>query len=118
MMTADIFCLPSYREGFGLTIIEAAACGIPTVASRIYGITDAIKDKETGLLFNAGDVTTLTQMLINLLKDEDLCHQLGEAARIRALALFDSQNIIKEALAVYNELLENQIHLHKPRMKD
>lgn len=118
MMAADIFCLPSYREGFGLTIIEAAACGIPTVASRIYGITDAIKDKETGLLFNAGDVTTLTQMLLKLLMDQDLCHQLGEAARIRALTLFDSQNITNGMLAIYNELLENHIHLNNPRIKD
>src|SRR5206468_2884524 len=47
---ADVICLPSYREAFGMVILEAAAAGIPAVASRIYGITDAIVDEETGLL--------------------------------------------------------------------
>ena len=50
MATADVFCLPSYREGFGTVIIEAAACGTPSIGSNIYGISDAILDKETGLL--------------------------------------------------------------------
>ena len=40
----DVFCLPSYREGFGSSAIEAAACGVPAIASRIYGLTDAIDD--------------------------------------------------------------------------
>ena len=54
-VAADIFCLPSYREGFGMMIIEAAACGVLAVASRIYGITDAVDDGKAGLLFPAGD---------------------------------------------------------------
>ena len=59
MQAADIFCLPSYREGFGSSIIEAAACGLPAIASRIYGLTDAVKEGETGLLVNPGNVTGL-----------------------------------------------------------
>ena len=66
MTAADIFCLPSYREGFGMTIIEAAACGVPAVASRIYGVTDAVVDGKTGLLFPAGDVISLTRTLLKL----------------------------------------------------
>lgn len=105
MTAADIFCLPSYREGFGMTIIEAAACGVPAVASRIYGITDAVEDGKTGLLFPAGDVTVLTQALLKLIMDMDLRQQVGEAARVRALELFSSQKITKEMLALYGELL-------------
>ena len=45
---ADILCLPSYREGFGTVIIEAAACGIPSLCSKIYGLKDAINEKKTG----------------------------------------------------------------------
>lgn len=105
MTAADIFCLPSYREGFGMTIIEAAACGVPSVASRIYGITDAVEEGKTGLLFPAGDVAALTQALLKLLEDRDLRQQMGEAARVRALELFPSQKIIGEMLVLYGKLL-------------
>jgi len=105
MAAVDIFCLPSYREGFGQVIIEAAASGVPTVASRIYGISDAVEDGKTGLLFPAGDVAALTQALERLIADMDLRRQMGEAARLRALALFRSQKITDEVMALYSELL-------------
>ncbi len=105
MLAADIFCLPSYREGFGMTIIEAAACGVPAVASRIYGITDAIEDGKTGLLFPAGDVSELTQALLKLITGNELRQQMGNAARVRALELFPSEKIMEGMLALYGELL-------------
>jgi glycosyltransferase involved in cell wall biosynthesis len=105
MMAADIFCLPSYREGFGMTIIEAAACGVPTVATCIYGITDAVEDGKTGLLFSAGDVAGLTQSLLKLIDDQYLRQKLGVAARVRALELFPSHKISKGMLDLYGELL-------------
>ena len=105
MMATDIFCLPSYREGFGMTIIEAAACGVPAVASRIYGITDAVEAGKTGLLFPAGDVSALTQALLKLLEDRNLRQKMGDAARARTLELFSSQNITGEMLELYGKLL-------------
>lgn len=104
MAAADIFCLPSYREGFGLTIIEAAACGLPTVASRIYGITDAVDDGQTGLLFVAGDVSALTQALLKLVTKNELRQQMGNAACARALELFPSEKIIREMVKLYDNL--------------
>ena len=50
MAAADIFCMPSYREGFGTAVIEAAACGIPSIGSNIYGLCDAIVNGSTGIL--------------------------------------------------------------------
>jgi glycosyltransferase involved in cell wall biosynthesis len=86
-------------------VIEAAACGVPTVASRIYGITDAVEDGQTGLLFQAGDVAALTRALLKLIEDTALRRQMGEAARIRALELFSAEKITGEMLAFYGELL-------------
>ena len=104
MAAADIFCLPSYREGLPMTIIEAAACGVPAVASRIYGITDAVADGETGLLFPAGDVTALTQALSKLITENELRQQMGNEARKRALDLFSSEKITRELVALYDRL--------------
>ena len=106
MAAADIFCMPSYREGFGQVIIEAGASGVPTVASRIYGITDALEDGKTGLLFTAGDIASLTQTLLKLVANRDMRLQMGGAARARATELFSSQSITGGMLAFYGELLD------------
>lgn len=105
MAAADVFCLPSYREGFGMTIIEAAACGVPAVASHIYGITDAVANGETGLLFAAGDVGALTGALLKLLDDNELRLKMGNAASVRALEVFSSERIASEMLELYGKLL-------------
>jgi glycosyltransferase involved in cell wall biosynthesis len=105
MAMADIFCLPSYREGFGQVIIEAAASGVPTVASRIYGITDAVEDGLTGLLFPAGDIAELTKALLALIEDQALRQKMGLAARLRALELFASENITRELVNLYEEIM-------------
>ena len=105
MAAADIFCLPSYREGFGMTILESAACSIPTVASRIYGITDAVEEGKTGLLFTAGDIAGLTQALLKLIDDAQLRQEMGIAAKQRVLELFPSYKITAGIMALYSELL-------------
>ncbi|HTN94773.1 MAG TPA: glycosyltransferase [Gallionella sp.] len=105
MAAADIFCLPSYREGFGQVIIEAAACAVPTVASRIYGITDAMEDGTTGLQFPAGDVDALVGSLQTLLTDAAMRRKMGASARERALKLFDSGTITAELMKRYEELM-------------
>ena len=105
MAAADIFCLPSYREGFGQVIVEAAACGVPTVASRIYGITDAVEEGVTGILFTAGDVAALISALSSLLGDDALRTRMGEAARTRALERFASEQIAAELVARYQGMM-------------
>jgi len=102
---ADVFCLPSYREGFGTTIIEAAATGVPAVGSRIYGITDAIVDGTTGLLFAPGDVRQLALSMRTLAGDASLRGRMGEKARQRAVRDFSSAVVTAALLEYYEKLL-------------
>jgi glycosyltransferase involved in cell wall biosynthesis len=81
MASADVLCLPSYREGFGSVIIEAASVGIPAVASNIYGITDAIEASVTGLLHVAGDVADLHSKMRQMIDDQESRTRMGANAR-------------------------------------
>ena len=98
MAAADIFCLPSYREGFGLVLVEAGAAGLPVVASRIYGITDAVVEGENGLLHRSGDVADLSEKLSVLIENASLRRAQGEAGRLRAMTLF-RVDVVTEAMA-------------------
>jgi glycosyltransferase involved in cell wall biosynthesis len=108
MAAADIFVLPSHREGFGSTVIEAAACGLPAVASRIYGLTDAVVDGETGLLHERGSVKSLAAALAKLSSDPELRHRMGEAARARAAKDFAMQDVTRRTLDFYHQALNRQ----------
>ncbi|MGJ0484851.1 MAG: glycosyltransferase [Methylomicrobium sp.] len=111
MAMADIFCLPSYREGFGQVIIEAAAAGIPAVATKIYGITDAVADQKTGILYPAGDVSALAQALSHLIENPVYRLELGRAAQTRAVSQFSNREISAEMIFLYSQLLEHDEHM-------
>jgi len=107
MAAADLLCLPSYREGFGLVLIEAAAVGLPTVGSKIYGITDAIVDNETGLLFEVGKSEDLAEKIDRILNDDVLKLSLGERGMQRARADFSRVLVESEFLKFYQRLLKS-----------
>ncbi len=105
MAAADVFCLPSYREGFGGVVIEAAACGVPAVGSRIYGISDSIVDGQTGFLHAPGDVVTLCGHLQRLIENDTLRRQLGANAMERVTRIFPMKRLTSELLALYRALV-------------
>jgi glycosyltransferase involved in cell wall biosynthesis len=104
MAIADVLCLPSYREGFGTVVIEAAAMGLPTVGSDIYGLSDAIINRETGVLVPVKDSQLLGVTLSQVLCDKDFRVEMGVKAQKRALAYFDSSYVGSLVVNEYNKL--------------
>ena len=105
MAGSDLLSLPSYREGFGSVIVEAAAVGIPAIASRIYGLTDAVCDGETGLLHEPGNVEQIRQLLQRLVADSGLREAMGAKAMARAVTSFDQAVVANAMIGYYREHL-------------
>ncbi|MDA3831987.1 MAG: glycosyltransferase family 4 protein [Spirochaetales bacterium] len=93
MSIADILCLPSYREGFGTVVIEAAAMSVPTIGTNIYGLSDAIEDGKTGVLVIPQDSNSLRKGLAMLLADKALRIKMGMFARQRAEEMFAADRV-------------------------
>jgi len=106
MSASDIMVLPSYREGFGSVIIEAAACGIPSVASRIYGITDAIDDGKSGLLHEPGNVDDLTAKLKKIILNDELRIEMGRYAKLRVENLFSVNRLVQCQIDFYFKAID------------
>ena len=111
MAIADVLCLPSYREGFGTVVIEAAAMGIPTIGTNIPGLADAVWHGKTGVLVAVRDVSALAKALSELLENKELCVEMGRAARERVELLFDSRSVNEHVVAEYRKLLNTKIYM-------
>ena len=98
---ADIFCLPSYREGFGTVVVEAGAMELPAVATSITGLLDAVVDGKTGLLVPPRNVDLLAESLKTLIKQPSLRRELGLEARNRACKEFKDTNVNKLLIDEY-----------------
>lgn len=101
LQMCDIFVMPSYFEGQSVSILEAMAASCGIVASRTGGIPDMIVDGETGILAKPQDTQTLTEGLIRILEDVELCRRLGANARRKAEAEFSMEKNIGQLLDIY-----------------
>lgn len=92
MAIADVLCLPSYREGFGTVVIEAAAMGVPAIGTNIYGLSDAIVDGQSGILVPVKDSQALASALYKILENDVLRRNMSAHAYSRAVESFDSEH--------------------------
>lgn len=104
LATMDLLVMPStYQEGFGRVLIEAGACGVPVVASRVGGVADVIEHGRTGLLVPPHDPAGLSQAIVRLLRDRASAARLAQAFRQRIEQEFRLEAMIERTLAVYEE---------------
>ena len=100
LASADVFLLPSASESFGLSALEALACGVPVVASDAGGLVEVIRDGETGILRPVGDVEGMADAALRLLGDRALWQRMSDAAAADARARFSRDAIV----AIYEQL--------------
>jgi glycosyltransferase involved in cell wall biosynthesis len=101
LRAADLFAFPSVFEGLGISLVEAAACGLPAVASRTGGIVDVVEDGRSGLLVPPGDRGALAEGLRALATHADRRAGMGREARRVALARFDERDALDRYRAVF-----------------
>ena len=104
LQASDLFVLPSHREGFGLSVIEASSCGLPIIVSDIYGLRDAIVPGLTGLSCPVKDVPALASTIDTLLSEPETRNRMGKAGRQRSLELFQQDAIVQEYVAFIADL--------------
>lgn len=106
---AAVFALPSYYETFGISAIEAMACGLPVVATTAGGLPEVVEDGVTGLLTPPGDARALAEAITRLLRDPALRERMGRAGRERALAYFMADRVAERMTAVYEQVARDAL---------
>ena len=102
---ASVGVLTSENEGMPVSLMEAAACGVPVVATRVGGVPELVEDGVTGLLTPPGDAHALASALDRCLRDARLRSRLGAAARARAEERFTVTHQLEQLLQLWKEVL-------------
>ena len=102
---SDAFCLLSRSEGFSNALLEAMACGVPSVVTRVGGNPEAIADGKNGFLVPVGDDAAAAEKLLVLLRDPDRAAEIGENGRSSVQTRFSADVMIQKLIGVYHDLL-------------
>lgn len=105
LQAGDVFCLPSYREGFGLSVVEASCLGLPVICSDAYGLADTMVNNKTGMRCGVGDTDSLCCAMEYLYDNPSERQRLGQNGRERVLTFFSGEAIVSAWAAFYHDLL-------------
>jgi len=105
LQASDIFVLPTENEAFGLSLVEAMACGLAVISTDVGGVADIIQHRKTGITVPASNDEGLQTALNELLRDRKLRHQLGISAHKNALERFSVSRVTSEYENLFAELL-------------
>ena len=102
---SDVLLLPSEQESFGLAALEAQACEVPVIASRVGGIPEVVTDGETGFLSEVGNVEKMSEDAARILKNDSLRRDMGARARELAVARYSTNLVIPKYIEFYERVL-------------
>ena len=105
LSAADVLLLPSEQESFGLAALEAMACEVPVIASRVGGIPEVVTDGETGFLSEVGDVEKMSADAARLLTDATLRREMGKRARESAVTRYRTDLVIPKYIEFYERVM-------------
>ena len=106
LQAADVYCLPSYREGFGMSVVEAQCLALPAICSDAYGLRDTIVDGQTGLRCKVADVDSLYECMKQLYDNKEMRLSLGQNGRMRVEQEFSSKVVEEAWLKFYHNILK------------
>ncbi len=102
---ADILLMPSELESFGLAALEAMACKVPSIATRVGGVPELIDDGATGLLYSVGDIAGMSSGALSLLQDRERLDAMRDAGRRTAQKRFCSSLVVPHYVRYYEQVL-------------
>jgi L-malate glycosyltransferase len=105
LSVSDVLLLPSEQESFGLAALEAMACEVPVIASRVGGVPEVVTDGETGFLSEVGDLDKMAADASRLLADEKLRSEMGKRARESAISRYRTDVVIPQYLDFYEKVI-------------
>jgi N-acetyl-alpha-D-glucosaminyl L-malate synthase BshA len=105
LSAADVLLLPSEQESFGLAALEAMACEVPVIASRVGGVPEVVTDGETGFLSEVGDLEKMAEDAARLLTDASLRREMGKRARESAVSRYRTDIVIPRYIEFYERVL-------------
>jgi N-acetyl-alpha-D-glucosaminyl L-malate synthase BshA len=103
---SDVYMLPSKSEGFGLSALEALSCEVPVIGTNVGGLKEVIENGKSGYLFDPGDIDSMSEAVVKILKSKEIRSEMGLEARERA-KFFDSKSIVPRYLEYYKKILNN-----------
>ncbi len=109
LSAADLFLMPSQSESFGLSALEAMACGVPVVSSSVGGLPELLVHGETGFIAEIGDIQRMARYAIDLLTNEQKHSLFADASRRRAVEMFDVKKVVDLYEGFYERVLSGTL---------
>lgn len=108
LSVADLLLVPSETESFGLAALEAMACEVPVIATRVGGLPEVVIDGENGYLVSLGDIAAMAERAIEILSDDKKRREMGRRGRAWAVEQFNTETVIPQFERLYERVIVGQ----------